>query len=154
MAIRTRSHKPDEWAAKINHTHIINDPFVKNFISQCSFPEELTEIEEWDALRFKILDQNTNNPIKHIIAVDGGYTTVEVRKNFPSSQFAFFQFGSVLLDLEDLESLSKKPFIFQRICRSCIILNGASLQYRSRISLRRQSFRSKIPSEGPSMIFS
>ena len=61
MAIRTRSHKPDEWAAKINHTHIINDPFVKNFISQCSFPEELTEIEEWDALRFKILDQNTNN---------------------------------------------------------------------------------------------
>ena len=112
MAIRTRSHKPDEWAAKINHTHIINDPFVKNFISQCSFPEELTEIEEWDALRFKILDQNTNNPIKHIIAVDGGYTTVEVRKNFPSSQFAFFQFGSVLLDLEDLESLSKKPFIF------------------------------------------
>ena len=112
MAIRTRSHKPNEWAAKINHTHIINDPFVKNFISQCSFPEELTEIEEWDAHRFKILDHNTVNCIRHIIAVDGGYTTVEVRKNFPSSQFAFFQFGSVLLDLKDLEDLSRKPFIF------------------------------------------
>ena len=112
MAIRTRSHKPNEWAAKINHTHIINDPFVKNFISQCSFPEELTEIEEWDAHRFKILDHNTVNCIRHIIAVDGGYTTVEVRKNFPSSQFAFFQFGSVFLDLKDLEDLSRKPFIF------------------------------------------
>ncbi len=112
MAIRSRSHKPDEWAAKINHTHIINDPFVKEFISQCSLPKELTEIEESDAQRFNILDHNINNSIKHIIAVDGGYTTVEVRKNFPSSQFAFFQFGSVLLDLADLESLSQKPFIF------------------------------------------
>ena len=112
MAIRSRSHKPNEWAAKINHTHIINDPFVKNFIGGCSFPKELTEIQKGDVQHFKIPDNNTANSIRHVIAVDGGYTTVEVRKNFPSSQFAFFQFGSVLLDLEDLESLSEKPFIF------------------------------------------
>ena len=112
MAIRSRSHKPNEWAAKINHTHIINDPFVKNFIGECSFPKELAKIQKGDSQHFKIPDNSTANSIRHVIAVDGGYTTVEVRKNFPSSQFAFFQFGSVLLDLEDLESLSEKPFIF------------------------------------------
>ena len=112
MATRSRSHKPNEWAAKINHTHIINDPFIKNFISKCSFPKKLTKIEEENAHRFKILDRNIANSIRYIIAVDGGYTTAEVRKNFPSSQFAFFQFGSLLLDLEDLEGLSEKPFIF------------------------------------------
>jgi len=112
MAIRTRSPKPNEWAAKINHTHIINDPFVQNFLSNCESPKEVFDEESEDFSSIQDLDETIANPINHILAIDGGYTTVEVKKNFPSSQIAFFQFGAVLFRVKDLEELSDKPFIF------------------------------------------
>lgn len=112
MGTTSRSHKPNEWAAKINHTHIIKDPFIQEFVKNCSFPKNAEDIEEKNkSLVFK-LDENIENPIHHILAVDGGYTTVEVKKGFPSSQIAFFQFGALLFTKNDLDSLSKKPFIF------------------------------------------
>lgn len=112
MGTTSRGHKPNEWAAKINHTHIINDPFIKDFISKCSLPKDSSDIDEDDTGCSEILNSGIENPIKHILAVDGGYTTVEVKKNFPSAQFAFFQFGAVLFNVEDLEGLSEKPYIF------------------------------------------
>ena len=112
MGITSRSHKPNEWAAKINHTHLINDPFIQDFIKGCRLPKEVSDIEEGDQKLYEILNTDINNPIQHILAVDGGYTIVEVKKGFPSSQFAFFQFGAVLFQVEDLEGLSEKPFIF------------------------------------------
>ncbi len=112
MGITSRSHKPNEWAAKINHTHLINDPFIQNFINNCNFPKNASDIEQADKDSFETLNSDTHNPIRHILAVDGGYTTVDVKKNFPSAQFAFFQFGAVLFNVEDLEGLSDKPFIF------------------------------------------
>jgi hypothetical protein len=112
MGTTSRSHKPNEWAAKVNHTQIINDPFIKQFIKECEFPKEASDIEIEDEGIFHSLDENIHNPIKHILAVDGGYTTVEVKKNFPSAQIAFFQFGAVLFNVSDLDSLSEKPFIF------------------------------------------
>ena len=112
MGTTSRSAKPNEWAAKINHTHIIKDPFIKSFIKNCSFPAEASDIEENDKDIFYTLDENVINPIKHILTVDGGYTTVEVKKSFPSSQIAFFQFGALLFNREDLDSLTEKSFIF------------------------------------------
>ena len=112
MGTTSRSNKPNEWAAKINHTHIINDPFIREFINNCSLPKEASDVEQNDRDKFETLDSKIENPIKYLLAVDGGYTTVEVKKRFPSSQFAFFQFGAVLFSIEDLESLSDKPFIF------------------------------------------
>lgn len=112
MGSTSRGQKPNEWAAKINHTHIINDPFIQDFIETCDFPKNASEVDENDKNHFQKLDPDIENPIKYILAVDGGYTTVEVKKNFPSAQFAFFQFGAVLFDLSDLEELSEKPFIF------------------------------------------
>lgn len=112
MGTTSRSHKPNEWAAKINHTHIINDPFIRDFISKCTLPKDSSNIEESDMDYFKILNSGIQNPIKHVLAVDGGYTIVEVKKNFPSAQFAFFQFGAVLFNIEDLDNLSEKPYIF------------------------------------------
>jgi len=112
MGTTSRSHKPNEWAAKINHTHIINDPFIKDFISKCTLPKDSADIAESDTDSFETLNSDIDNPIKHILAVDGGYTTVEVKKNFPSAQFAFFQFGAVLFNVADLEGLSEKPYIF------------------------------------------
>lgn len=111
MGTTSRSHKPNEWAAKVNHTHLINDPFIQDFVKACKFPKGSSEIDESDMGQFQDLEKNIANPIKHIIAVDGGYTAVEVKKSFPSAQIAFFQFGAVLLNVEDLEGLSEKPFI-------------------------------------------
>ena len=113
MAITSRSKKPNEWAAKINHTHIINDPFIKDFINRCDLPSNSDDITDSDKEQIYELDKSAiANPIKHLVAVDGGYTAVEVKKNYPSSQIAFFQFGALLFAVEDLESLSDKPFIF------------------------------------------
>lgn len=112
MGTTSRSHKPNEWASKANHTHIIQDPFIQGFVATCKFPKESSEIEDSDKDLIYDFDQSIPNPVKHILAVDGGYTTVEVKKTFPSSQIAFFQFGAVLFSVEDLEGLSEKPFIF------------------------------------------
>jgi hypothetical protein len=112
MGTTSRSHKPNEWASKVNHTHLINDPFIQNFIKSCKFPKEVSEIERSDLDLIQDFNENTKNPIKYILAVDGGYTTIEVKKNFPSSQIAFFQFGALLFNAKDLEDLSEKPFIF------------------------------------------
>ncbi|MDO9212588.1 MAG: hypothetical protein Q7U23_02000 [Methylococcales bacterium] len=112
MGTTSRSHKPNEWAAKINHTHIIKDPFIQDFINSCSFPKSAEDIEEQDKNNICSLDENITNPIRYILTVDGGYTTVEVKKSFPSSQIAFFQFGAIRIDRDDLDALSEKPFIF------------------------------------------
>ncbi|WGS87987.1 hypothetical protein [Methylomonas sp. UP202] len=112
MGSTSRSHKPNEWAAKNNHTHLIKDPFIQEFVKNCSFPKNAEDIEEKDKKLLFKLDENIENPIHHILAVDGGYTTVEVKKSFPSSQIAFFQFGALLFKKDDLDSLSQKPFIF------------------------------------------
>ncbi len=112
MGTTSRSHKPNEWAAKVNHSHLINDPFIKDFIDNCEFPSDASELQESDLTLVDSLDKNIVNPIKYILTVDGGYTTVEIKKGFPSSQIAFFQFGALLFSVDDLESLSEKPFIF------------------------------------------
>jgi hypothetical protein len=112
MGISSRSHKPNEWASKVNHTHLINDPFIQEYIKKCKFPISSSEIEKSDISLVQDLSENVSNPIKYILAVDGGYTSVEVKKNFPSSQIAFFQFGAVLFNSEDLDALSEKAFIF------------------------------------------
>jgi hypothetical protein len=112
MGITSRSTKPSEWAAKINHTHIINDPYIKAFLQNCEFPRDSSDVDIRDVSSSAFLDPATPNPIKYILAVDGGYTTADVKKSFPSAQFAFFQFGAILFKTADLEALSEKPFIF------------------------------------------
>ncbi|HCL78448.1 MAG TPA: NurA domain-containing protein [Synergistaceae bacterium] len=53
----------------------------------------------------------SENPIKTIITIDGGYTNVVVEEAFPSSTIAFFQFGVLFFKYEDLLELERKPFI-------------------------------------------
>lgn len=111
MAISSRSARPDEWASKANHTHIIKDEFIQDFLSRCDFPKSIDDIDSIDKSHIFTLN-NLPNPIEHILAVDGGYTITDVKKGFPSSQIAFFQFGAVLFNAKDLDNLSEKPFIF------------------------------------------
>ncbi|HAE4962941.1 TPA_asm: NurA domain-containing protein [Salmonella enterica subsp. salamae serovar 18:z10:z6] len=112
MGSTSRSNKPNEWAAKINHTHLINDKFIQDFLSQCNLPKNRSEIDKKDLEYISSLVTTDKNPIKFILAVDGGYTNVDVQKNFPSAQFSFFQFGAIMFSTEDLKNLSTKPYIF------------------------------------------
>ena len=104
------SNKPFERASKISHTNIINDTTVQSFLSKCKIPPYHEEIDDKD-IELLMLEEPTKNPIKNIITIDGGYTNVFVKEDFPSSTIAFFQFGALFFKHQDLLDLKEKPFI-------------------------------------------
>ncbi|OGN16268.1 MAG: hypothetical protein A3B99_00820 [Candidatus Yanofskybacteria bacterium RIFCSPHIGHO2_02_FULL_44_12b] len=102
--------RPNEYASKTSHGYIIRDPEVSEFLDKCNLPKMADDVDVPANLQFS-LDALENNPIKHIVAVDGGRSEVFVRKDFPSSTLTFFQFGALFFKTEDLEAISKKAFI-------------------------------------------
>jgi len=142
MGTTSRGRKPNEWASKINHTHIINDPTLQNYLGECSFPKDIKDEDKKDIEELVYGVEDIENPVEYFLAVDGGYTTVEVNKNFPSSELAFFQFGALLFDKKDLTSLSEKPFIFpedmqklQKLNRFKLVLPIRNINYKEEASL-------------------
>lgn len=111
MAYTSKTNRPNEFANKTNHSHFINDKIIKEFLDGCELPKEIDEISLESDGNIVDFEEPSENPIKYIIAVDGGYTEVEVRKSFPSAKVAFFQFGAFFLKLEDWNLLEGKPFI-------------------------------------------
>lgn len=104
------SSKPFEQASKTSHTHIINDASVQTFLSKCKIPPYHGEIDDRD-IKLHILDEPAENAIKNIIAIDGGYSNIFVKEDFPSSTIAFFQFGALFFKYQDLLDLKEKSFI-------------------------------------------
>ena len=104
------SNKPFERASKTSHTNIINDTTFQSFLSKCKIPPYHEEIDDKD-IELHMLEELIENPIKNIITVDGGYTNVFVKEDFPSSTIAFFQFGALFFKHQDLLNLKEKPFI-------------------------------------------
>ncbi len=104
------SNKPFERASKTAHTNIINDAEVQSFLSKCKIPPYHDDVD-YDDIEIHMLEEPTHNPIKNIIAIDGGYTNVFVKEDFPSSTIAFFQFGALFFKHQDLIDLKIKPFI-------------------------------------------
>jgi hypothetical protein len=104
------SNKPFERASKSAHTSIINDPEVRSFLKQCYVPPYSEETSDIDIgnLFFGTIEKN---PIRNIITVDGGYSDVIVKDEFPSSTVAFFQFGALFFKHKDLVDLKEKPFV-------------------------------------------
>ena len=105
-----RGRRPSEYASKSAHSHIIQDDTVQDFLLQCRLPTTSGEVEIDDEQRVLYVPVEPN-PIKHVIAVDGGYTEVAVRSEFPSATICFFQFGALFFSVEDLEKLEDVPFI-------------------------------------------
>ncbi|NUZ11880.1 hypothetical protein HUZ36_13920 [Pseudoalteromonas sp. McH1-7] len=111
MSYDAKGNRPFQWAGKSQHTHVINDPFVQELMKRCKFPS--TNEEATNDVRdhsFEVLEGGSRT-LSTIVTVDGGYTEVEVKKNYPSSKVAFFQFGGLKFSLQDLENLSSAPFI-------------------------------------------
>src|SRR5437867_4215608 len=102
--------RPMEQASKSSHGHVINDPEVKKFLGRCVLPKSASDVKlvEHTVLQF---EPASPNPIRHVVAVDSGYTEIPVRTNFPSSTLAFFQFGALSFSIADLESLEEQSFI-------------------------------------------
>lgn len=111
MSYNSKGNRPFEWASKSQHSHVINDPYVQSLLKRCKFPSTNDEAAN-DVKKYAFdIDTSFHRNITTIIAVDGGYTEVTVRKNYPSSKIAFFQFGGLEFSLDDLKKLSELPFI-------------------------------------------
>jgi hypothetical protein len=102
--------RPNEYASKAAHRHLINDVDVKEFLGKCNLPKTAEEVDVSKHLSFKYAPV-AENPIKFIIAIDGGYTLVPVKETFPSSLVSFFQLGALIFSLADLDSIAEKPFV-------------------------------------------
>src|SRR4051812_47014614 len=110
MGFSSKDGRPYEFASKTSHTHLINDSEVKSFLEGCNLPrhgEEVLVPQE----RCVQVPPPSPNPIRHIIAVDGGYSEVAVQKRFPSATVCFFQFGVLTFAVDDLDAIGLQPFI-------------------------------------------
>ena len=101
---------PTEYASKSAHSQVVNDPLVRAFLEKCSLPKRADEVSFSDHRELPF-EPVSDNPIRHVIAIDGGYDEVMVRSEFPSSTMCFFQFGALIFSVEDLEDLEEQPFI-------------------------------------------
>ena len=110
MSYNSNSGKPFEYASKIAHSHIINDEQVQEYLNNCEIPIEAKDVD-LDQSNVYEINYPSENSIENIIAVDGGYTTIPVKKSFPSSLITFFQFGALLIKREHLDEIDSKPFI-------------------------------------------
>ena len=111
MSYSKTGNRPFEFASKSNHTYIIKDPEVLEFLKQHELPKARgDEISLFNEYLFDI-DFNIDDSLEFIIAVDGGNTTVPVRSKFPSSTITFFQFGANLITITDLKDLKQQAFI-------------------------------------------
>ena len=110
MAYASRhGRRPQEFASRSSHSHVIRDPVVSSFLSRCSLPSAAEDVQIREEQVVHI--QPETNPIRHFVAVDGGYTEVAVRTEFPSATVCFFQFGALFFTLEDLLQLEHSAFI-------------------------------------------
>lgn len=105
-----RGRRPNEYASRSSHGHIIKDPTLQEFLAKCELPKRSSEIS-LDGPQCIPYAPLPENPIRHIVAIDGGYNEVPVQMEFPSATVCFFQIGALVFNIEDLEGLDEKPFI-------------------------------------------
>jgi hypothetical protein len=104
-----RGKRPQEYASKSAHSHVIKDVSVQEFLGKCNLPKLSDDVLVDDQQLYQFAP--VGNPIQHFIAIDGGYTEVAVRTEFPSATVCFFQIGALIFDASDLERLGAQPFI-------------------------------------------
>lgn len=102
--------KPNEYASKSAHTHVVKDPSVQQFLQNCNLPKRSSGIVISSQNRFTFAP-NQGSPLRHVIAIDGGYSEVPVQREFPSATICFFQFGALVFEIADLEEIEASRFI-------------------------------------------
>ena len=110
MTNPSKTRRTFSWTAKANHSQIVNDDYIQDFLKGCRFPKKPSLDEEKSKnIVNKISSKDLSK--KYILTVDGSYTLVQTQKEFPSSEIAFFQFGAIAFETDDLDNLASKPFI-------------------------------------------
>ncbi|WP_120164859.1 hypothetical protein, partial [Listeria monocytogenes] len=100
--------KRNEHASRVSHSRIIQNPVIQELLQKVSLPKNIDEID-FSNIHFEEISKK--EMFEFIIAIDGGYSEVSIKKNFPSSSLSFFQFGAVLLRRDDLINLKESEFI-------------------------------------------
>src|SRR5690348_9050852 len=98
-----------ERASKIAHAEIINNPAVQTYLTGCSIPHPASPAEV--SGRSTAVPPPVERRISTVIAIDGGFTEVPVRREYPAAAITFFTFGPLLFKLGDLEALDRQRFI-------------------------------------------
>lgn len=155
-----RGRRPNEYASRAAHSHVIKDTAVQTFLAKCELPKRSSEIS-LEGPQFMAYEPLAENPIQHVIAIDGGYNEVPVQLEFPSATVCFFQIGALIFSVKDLECLDEKPFIdpedmarLKQIQRRKLILPIRNVSLKNKSTLTdsvRQAiydfFRQKIEDE-------
>jgi len=79
---RRLGRRPMEQASKSAHGHVINDAEVQKFLGRCALPRSASEVNLTEHTLLDLISV-APNPIRHIIAVDSGYTEIPVQTRFP-----------------------------------------------------------------------
>jgi hypothetical protein len=108
--VSRKGHRPNEYASKSSHGQLVQDSSIKSFLENCIIPRKADEVDIPNDHQFTFIPPILN-PIKFIIAIDGGFEEIGVRDEFPSSSVCFFQLGALIFSREDLENLEQQPFI-------------------------------------------
>jgi hypothetical protein len=110
MNSQSKSKSKVSWSARANHSQIVQDEYIQKFLEDCRFPKKPSLDQE---LSQDLVEEVSVKKLekKFILTVDGSYTLVKTKKEFPSSEIAFFQFGAILFGTDDLDNLSEKTFI-------------------------------------------
>jgi hypothetical protein len=105
-----QGRRPAEFASKSSHSQIIKDPSVQIFLDNGQIPQKAQNVNLTTSITM-LFKPVRNNPIEHIVAIDGGYEEIAVQDEFPSSTICFFQFGALIFTVDDLEQLEEQDFI-------------------------------------------
>ncbi len=102
--------RPPEYASKSSHSSIIKDQAVIDFIGKCTFQTRDPE-DAFDNILILNQKGGGHNPIKRVMAADGGITEVAIQESFPSTTISFLRYGVSYFEMEDLMELDKLEFI-------------------------------------------
>lgn len=106
----SEGNRPFERASKSSHSYVINDTNVQDFLKQCILPVASDDVDLTNVNVQSLVQQDIEH-VKHVIAFDGGYSDVIIRKEFPSATFAFLQMGALFFSLNDLRQIDGQSFI-------------------------------------------
>jgi hypothetical protein len=109
MGYSSKGKRPLEFASKASHHHLINDPEVQRTIQSLWIPkaESQTPIRDL-VVPFR---RPAENNVDTIVATDGGYSEIPVRREFPSASITFMQFGALMFRRDDLLKVNASAFI-------------------------------------------
>lgn len=96
-----------EFAHKSSHSDIIKNPDVDEFLSQCEYLTEPSD-EEGKAIGARFVDLPPLTAVSFpqcIISMDGSLHESDISKRLPSTKIGYVKIGSILIDMNQFNSL-------------------------------------------------